>query len=68
MGSYGRSFTLNNANVYGINAPASKKGQAGQYTREPGSLGYNEVIKINIVVIRSILNIVFKFTIYLLDL
>ena len=42
-GSYGRSFTLDRAQVNGINAPASQKGQAGPYTREPGSLGYNEI-------------------------
>lgn len=43
VGSYGRSFTLDKADVNGINAPASQKGQAGPYTREPGSLGYNEI-------------------------
>lgn len=43
VGSYGRSFTLDKATVNGINAPANQKGQAGPYTREPGSLGYNEI-------------------------
>ncbi|KAG9509815.1 Acidic mammalian chitinase, partial [Fragariocoptes setiger] len=43
VGSYGRSFTLDRASMNGINAPASQKGQAGPYTREPGSLGYNEI-------------------------
>lgn len=43
VGSYGRSFTLDKSQVNGINAPASQKGQAGPYTREPGSLGYNEI-------------------------
>lgn len=43
VGSYGRSFTLDKAQVNGINAPASQKGQPGPYTREPGSLGYNEI-------------------------
>lgn len=43
VGSYGRSFTLDKAEVNGINAPASQKGRAGPYTREPGSLGYNEI-------------------------
>lgn len=43
VGSYGRSFTLDKASVNGINSPASQKGQAGPYTREPGSLGYNEI-------------------------
>uniref|UniRef100_A0A6G1S735 chitinase n=1 Tax=Aceria tosichella TaxID=561515 RepID=A0A6G1S735_9ACAR len=43
VGSYGRSFTLDKEQVNGINAPASQKGRAGPYTREPGSLGYNEL-------------------------
>lgn len=43
VGSYGRSFTLDKSGVNGINAPASQKGRAGPYTREPGSLGYNEI-------------------------
>lgn len=43
VGSYGRSFTLDKGQVNGINAPASQKGRAGPYTREPGSLGYNEL-------------------------
>lgn len=45
VGSYGRSFTLDKSNLNGINAPASQKGRAGPYTREPGSLGYNEICK-----------------------
>lgn len=43
MGTYGRSFTLQRAEVNGFGAPAPQKGQAGPYTREGGSLGYNEV-------------------------
>lgn len=43
MGTYGRSFTLQRESVNGLGAPAPQKGQAGPYTREPGSLGYNEV-------------------------
>lgn len=43
MGTYGRSFTLARAEVNGLAAPAPQKGQAGPYTREPGSLGYNEI-------------------------
>ena len=43
MGTYGRSFTLQRAEVNGLGAPAPQKGQAGPYTREPGSLGYNEI-------------------------
>lgn len=43
MGTYGRSFTLQRAENNGLGAPAPQKGQAGPYTREAGSLGYNEV-------------------------
>lgn len=43
MGTYGRSFTLQRGEVNGLGAPAPQKGQAGPYTREGGSLGYNEV-------------------------
>lgn len=43
MGLYGRSFTLQRAESNGLNASAPQKGRAGPYTREPGSLGYNEV-------------------------
>ncbi|CAL1299588.1 unnamed protein product [Larinioides sclopetarius] len=43
MGLYGRSFTLQRAEVNGFNASAPQKGRAGPYTREPGSLGYNEI-------------------------
>lgn len=43
MGLYGRSFTLQKAENHGLNASAPQKGRAGPYTREPGSLGYNEV-------------------------
>ncbi|XP_043255023.1 chitinase-3-like protein 1 [Colletes gigas] len=41
--SYGRSFTLANANDNGIGALATGPGIAGPYTREQGSLGYNEI-------------------------
>ncbi|KAG8193845.1 hypothetical protein JTE90_029577 [Oedothorax gibbosus] len=43
MGLYGRSFTLQRAENNGLNASAPQKGRAGPYTREPGSLGYNEI-------------------------
>ncbi|XP_054159586.1 acidic mammalian chitinase-like [Oppia nitens] len=43
MGTYGRSFTLQKAENNGLWSPAPQKGQAGPYTREPGSLGYNEI-------------------------
>jgi len=46
MGTYGRSFTLDRAEKNGFNAGASQKGQAGPYTREGGSLGYNEICEI----------------------
>lgn len=39
---YGRSFTLNDPQNNGINAPASA-GQAGQFVPEGGFLGYNEI-------------------------
>jgi len=43
MATYGRSFTLQREENHGYGAPAPQKGQAGPYTREPGSLGYNEI-------------------------
>uniref|UniRef100_T1JFT1 Ribosome assembly protein 1 n=1 Tax=Strigamia maritima TaxID=126957 RepID=T1JFT1_STRMM len=43
MGLYGRSFTLQNADVNGLEAPAPSKGNAGAYTGEAGTLGYNEI-------------------------
>jgi chitinase len=43
MGTYGRSFTLQRAENNGLGAPAPQTGQAGPYTREAGTLGYNEV-------------------------
>lgn len=43
MATYGRSFTLAKPEENGIYASAPQKGQAGPYTREAGSLGFNEV-------------------------
>ncbi|KPM07813.1 Sar s 15 allergen (chitinase-like protein) [Sarcoptes scabiei] len=43
MGTYGRAFTLRRAEDHGIGDSAPQKGQAGPYTREGGSLGYNEI-------------------------
>lgn len=40
---YGQSFTLSNANVHGLNAPASGPGEAGKFTRAAGFLAYYEV-------------------------
>ncbi|KAH9416601.1 Cht9p [Dermatophagoides pteronyssinus] len=43
MGTYGRAFTLRKAENHDVGSPAPQKGQAGPYTREGGSLGYNEI-------------------------
>nr|CAD7429082.1 unnamed protein product [Timema monikensis] len=43
MGTYGRSFTLQSADNSGLGAPINGAGQAGPYTREAGTLGYNEI-------------------------
>jgi hypothetical protein len=40
---YGRSFTLANPASYQINAQIRGGGKAGQYTRQSGFLGYNEI-------------------------
>ncbi|KAG8229433.1 hypothetical protein J437_LFUL000955 [Ladona fulva] len=50
MPLYGRSFTLQDPKQNGLYAPATQPGNAGQYTEEPGYLGYNELcdmMKIN---------------------
>ncbi|XP_063372990.1 probable chitinase 2 [Cydia amplana] len=39
---YGRTFTLTDASVNGVGAPASGAGLAGQYTATNGLIGYNE--------------------------
>lgn len=43
MGTYGRSFTLQNARTTDVGVAITGPGQAGPYTREAGTLGYNEV-------------------------
>ena len=43
MPTYGKSFTLANAGNNGILAQAYGPGNAGPYTLEAGTLGYNEV-------------------------
>jgi chitinase len=43
MGSYGRGFTLDDANNNGLYAPASQPISAGPFTREAGMWGYNEI-------------------------
>ncbi|CAG2122088.1 unnamed protein product, partial [Medioppia subpectinata] len=48
MGTYGRSFTLQRSEDNGLGAPAPQKGQAGPYTREAGSLGYNEICEMKL--------------------
>lgn len=40
---YGRGFTLSNSANNGVGAPATGASAAGQFTREPGFLGYNEI-------------------------
>lgn len=40
---YGQSFTLENPNNNGLNAPAKGTGQAGEFTRQAGFLAYYEV-------------------------
>jgi len=40
---YGRTFTLADKNQNGLGAPTTGPGIAGQYTREGGMLGYNEI-------------------------
>jgi len=43
MGTYGRGFTLDNEADNGLYAPARNPIDAGPYTREPGTWGYNEI-------------------------
>jgi GH18 family chitinase len=43
IATYGRSFTLQNANNNGVGAPTKDAGKPGPYTEEAGYLGYNEV-------------------------
>ncbi|XP_035213611.1 chitinase-3-like protein 1 [Stegodyphus dumicola] len=45
MPLYGRSFALQNSQKNGLDAPVTGKGMAGEYTKEPGMLGYNEICK-----------------------
>ena len=40
---YGQTFTLSKVAENGLNAPATRPGQAGPFTRQPGFLAYNEV-------------------------
>jgi chitinase len=43
MGLYGRSFTLSRNENHAPGDEAPQRGTAGPFTREPGSLGYNEI-------------------------
>ncbi|KAJ8307499.1 hypothetical protein KUTeg_015583 [Tegillarca granosa] len=43
IATYGRTFTLSNANNNGLGAPAEGPGQAGSYTRSAGFLSYYEI-------------------------
>lgn len=43
MGTYGRSFTLSNLSNYGMNAPTTGGGTAGEFTKESGFLAFYEV-------------------------
>lgn len=43
IGTYGHTFTLSTSAQCVIGAPATGAGLAGPYTREAGTLGYNEV-------------------------
>ena len=43
MGTYGHSYTLANAANTEIGAKITGPGTAGPYTRQAGTLGYNEV-------------------------
>lgn len=43
LGVYGRSFTLASASNNRVGAPTAGNGLPGEFTREAGMLGYNEV-------------------------
>ena len=43
MPLYGQSFSLNDASNHGLNAKATQKGQAGEFTRAAGFLAYYEI-------------------------
>ncbi|KAG8175504.1 hypothetical protein JTE90_009138 [Oedothorax gibbosus] len=45
MPLYGRSFVLQDPHRNGYNATIRGKGKAGEYTREQGFMGYNELCK-----------------------
>ncbi|BFZ21286.1 hypothetical protein BsWGS_24325 [Bradybaena similaris] len=43
MTTYGMSFTLDDADVNGLNASSTGGGEAGRYTRQEGTLAYYEI-------------------------
>lgn len=43
LATYGRAYTLANANDNGVKALSWNPGSAGPWTREPGVLGFNEI-------------------------
>ena len=43
MPLYGQAFTLDSDQNVGLNAPASQKGKAGEFTRAAGFLAYYEI-------------------------
>lgn len=43
MGTYGRGWTLNDASSHDLYAPATNPITAGEFTREAGIWGYNEI-------------------------
>nr|XP_022907383.1 acidic mammalian chitinase-like [Onthophagus taurus] len=43
IGTYGRSFTLENATINHIGAPTIGGGEPGPYSKSSGMLGYNEI-------------------------
>lgn len=43
LAAYGRTFTLVDAELNGLDSPVSGAGLAGEFTRERGSLAYYEV-------------------------
>lgn len=43
MPTYGRTFTLTDAEKFDIGASAKEGGEAGKYTKEPGFLAYYEI-------------------------
>lgn len=42
---YGKTFELEDANNFGVGAPSLGTGQPGPFTKEAGSLGFNEICR-----------------------